>query len=124
MAEDTNDKILFRKTRFPVEQSPTLPSDLRWAIGEGEYISGGVGGGKSTVGSIIFADRPASSFPNEEQQNAGPGEYVPPQVPTPTIQGVASSEVYQTPEGVSKADVFITVSGMEGVEYEVVVTTS
>lgn len=123
MTEETNDKILFRKTRFPVEQSPNLPADLRWAIGEGEYITGGVGGGKSTVGSIIFADD-ATSIPVGDTPTYGPDEVRQPRVPTPTIEGIASSTVYQTVEGVSKADIFIMVNGMEGVEYEVVVTAA
>lgn len=121
MTEDTNDKILFRQTRFPAEQAPTLPPDLLWAVGQGDWITGGVGGGKSKVGEIIFADD-QPYIPHEDPP--GPGEQEIPTVPTPRINGVSSSNVYQTPEGVSKADVFISVDGMEGVEYEVVVSTS
>lgn len=121
MTEDTNDKILFRQTRFPAEQAPTLPPDLLWAVGDADYITGGVGGGKSKVGGIIFADN-LGVLPNDETY--GPGESQIPTVPTPRITGIASSNVYQTPEGVSKADVFISVDGMDGVEYEVVVSTT
>lgn len=123
MSEDTNDKILFRQTRYPSDQAPTLPKDLMWAVGEQDYITGGVGGGKSTVGSIVFAPNP-SAIPTDPKIEYGPEEVRPPTVPTPTIEGVSSSNVYQTVEGVSKADVYITVNGMEGVEYEVVVTAA
>ena len=123
MTEETNDKILFRKTRFPADQALTLPEDLMWAVGQDEYITGGVGGGQSTVGSIVFAPNP-SDIPADETLSYGPGEVRNPQVPTPTIDGISSSNVYQTVEGVSKADVFIIVNGMDGVEYEVVVTAA
>lgn len=120
MTEETNDKVLFRQARYPLDQSPTLPSDLRWALGEGEYITGGFGGGQSTVGSIVFAPSPVNDDPDYKE--LGPNEVQKPRVPTPTIEGVDSSSVYQTMEGISKADVYIVVNGMEGVEYEVVVT--
>lgn len=122
MAEESYDKILFRKDRFPAEQSPTLPDDLRWAIGEPEYITGGVGGGQSTVSSIILAGNDTFRSSDPDGSAAGPNAPQKPQVPTPTIVGVVSSEVFQTMEGVSKADVWIGVEGMEGVEYEVLVT--
>lgn len=89
-------------------------------MGEGEYITGGVGGGKSTLGSIVFSDGHIRDAGVEI--DGGPEIADIPQVPTPTIIGVASQEVYQTLEGYSKADVFISVDGMDGVEYEVVVT--
>lgn len=121
MTDQTDDKLLFRQTRYPMDQAATLPPDLQWALGEPEYITGGVGGGKSTLGSITFSDSPT---PYEEDNPASePGEPQIPRVPTPIINGVASSEVYQTMEGVSKADVHISVEGMEGVEYEVVVSS-
>ena len=122
MIEETNDKILFRQDRYPAEQAPNLPEDLMWAVGGSEYIYGGVGGGQSTVSSIIFAGggtasdawNPQDEEPTVTSQN--------PKIPTPRITGVTSTQVHQTNEGVSKADVFIGVEGMEGVEYEVLVT--
>lgn len=125
MTDDTNDKILFRQDRFPEEQASTLPSDLMWAVGEPEYITGGVGGGQSTISSIIFAGGGTDS--DTWNQQDPPPEVIPdgpakPRVPTPTITGVTSTEVHQTIEGMSKADVFIGVTGMDGVEYEVMVT--
>lgn len=120
MIEETNDKALFRSTRLPASSSATVPQALRWAMGEGEYITGGVGGGKSTLGSIVFSDGSIAGAGGEIV--GGPEIADTPQVPTPRIVGVASQEVYQTLEGFSKADVFIAVDGMEGVEYEVVVT--
>lgn len=121
MTEETNDKILFRQTRLPVESSPNLPADLRWAIGEGSgFIEGGFGGGQSTIGSITFA--PIGSPGADSEYDYSPDAEVKPTVPTPIIRGVAESNVYQTLEGVSKADVWITVDGMDGVEYEVVVS--
>lgn len=89
-------------------------------MGEGEYITGGVGGGKSTLGSIVFSDGSIGDAGGDIV--GGPEIADTPKVPTPTIIGVASQEVYQTLEGYSKADVFISVDGMDGVEYEVVVT--
>lgn len=125
MTEETNDKILFRQTRYPLSQAPTLPEGLRWAIGDGEYISGGVGGGKSVVGSIIISetDDPVTYDPDTFIP-APPGSPDKPRVPTPTIVGIESMEVTQTKEGVSKVDAYISVDGMEGVEYEVVVSKS
>lgn len=122
MTEETNDKALFRNTRYSPAQSPTLPSSLRWAVGDDQYITGGVGGGKSTVGSIVFAPDFDGTETVVVPPTPGEDEYQPPRVPTPVIMGVASSEVYQTMEGLSKSDVYIEVNGMEGVEYEVVVT--
>lgn len=119
MIEETNDKALFRSTRLPASSSATVPQALRWAMGEGEYITGGVGGGKSTLGSIVFSD---GGFTDFDGDDVGPEIADTPKVPTPRIIGVASEEVYQTLEGYSKADVFISVDGMDGVEYEVVVT--
>lgn len=120
MTDQTDDKLLFRQARYPIDQAATLPEDLRWALGEPEFITGGVGGGKSTLGSIVFSPTPVTP----EDNPSGPEEGGIPRVPTPIIKGVASSNVYQTMEGVSKADVFISVEGMEGVEYEVVVSAS
>lgn len=121
MIEETNDKALFRNTRLPASSSPNVPQALRWALGEGDYITGGVGGGKSTVGSIIFTEDYIRD-PGENNGKDGPEIPATPRVPTPIITGVYSEEVYQTLEGLSKSDVFISVNGMEGVEYEVVVT--
>lgn len=122
MAEETNDKILFRKTRLPLDTSENLPSDLRWAIGEDDgFIQGGFGGGQSTVGSIVFA--PGGVVEQGGGSSGSEPEAVNPKVPTPVIKGIAESSVYQTMEGVSKADVWITVEGLDGVEYEVVVST-
>lgn len=122
MTEESNDKILFRQDRYPLEQAPNLPEDLRWAVGEADYITGGVGGGQSTIGSIVFAGGGTGSEEWNQAEDAGPEVAEKPRVPTPIITGVTSSEVFQTIEGVSKADVFIGVDGMDGVEYEVVVT--
>lgn len=122
MTDDTNDKILFRQDRFPLEQAETLPPDLMWSVGEPEYITGGVGGGQSTVSTIVFAGGGVNSETWNEQDPVGPEIAEKPTVPTPTIVGVTSTEVKQTVEGLSKADVFIGVDGMDGVEYEVMVT--
>lgn len=125
MTDDTNDKILFRKDRFPEEQASTLPPDLMWSVGEPEYITGGVGGSQSTVTTIIFAGGGIASDTwngQDPQPEVIPDAPAKPRVPTPTITGVTSSEVRQTIEGVSKADVYIGVQGMDGVEYEVMVT--
>lgn len=122
MTEETNDKILFRQTRLPVDSSPNLPADLRWAIGEGaEFIEGGFGGGQSTIGSITFAPG-GTNWDDDDDYDPNPDAEVKPTVPTPVIRGVAESNVYQTLEGMSKADVWISVDGMDGVEYEVVVS--
>lgn len=119
MTEETHDKALFRSTRYHPSASPNLPSDLRWAVGEyDDYIEGGFGGGQSTIGSIVFA--PGSSVGGSEPSI--PEDTGKPKVPTPKIRGIASSHVHQTMEGVSKADVWITVEGLDGVEYEVVIS--